>query len=207
MRSRESSGPSSLAADEGVQRIPIRLAQLLERLARFGRGRVARRQDLGPARRRPAHRAPPWSGHVPNWSFAAEDSTSGGPGTRRCTGPLRVLGVGLGQLEGTEHHRHRAQADPCPVTQRRGLVDAGAVHERAVPAVQVLELRLPVADGDARVAPRDGPVVDPGGGLGRAAEDVLAFVERDLAVAPDQAAVRGSGRPTPGCAATSSQNA
>src|SRR5262249_2887277 len=41
-------GGMATAADEGVERIPVRLAQLLQRLSRLGRGAVARRQHQAP---------------------------------------------------------------------------------------------------------------------------------------------------------------
>jgi hypothetical protein len=45
-------GRMSLAADEGVERIPVGRAQLGQGLAGLGAGTTARRDDLAPSRRR-----------------------------------------------------------------------------------------------------------------------------------------------------------
>ena len=48
-------GVISLVPDEGVEGVPVGLAQVLEGLASLTRRRVARRQHLGAAGRRPPH--------------------------------------------------------------------------------------------------------------------------------------------------------
>ena len=73
-----------------------------------------------------------------------------------------------------------------PSERAAGRVTASPVQERPVLAPEVLERRPVSGDDDPRVPARHAVDVDPRRRVPLAAEDVLAFEERDLAARPEQ---------------------
>lgn len=91
-------------------------------------------------------------------------------------------GADLNLISLAEAHR------PCP--------DPFAFDESPVLATEILDRGVLLRDADAGVSPGNRVVVDPGGRLWVAAEDVLARPERDFFIVPDEdesSLPRGSG--------------
>src|SRR5262245_35666225 len=96
------------------------------------------------------------------------------------------------RAEGAEDHHHAAQVELVAARQCDGLLDLPARDPRAVLAAEVLDGRRSLRDHDARVTAGDPRRVDPDHGVVRAAEDVLALAQQDLAVTPlEPAGCRG----------------